>query len=92
LSGLREAGLRVPDDIAVTGFDDIPMARYMSPPLTSVHVDIAELGARAVRTLLHAVSEKNAHTRRHQRLGTTLVIRQSCGAWLHGERPPPPSA
>jgi LacI family transcriptional regulator len=89
LSGLREAGLRVPDDIAVTGFDDIPMARYMSPPLTSVRVDIAELGARAVRTVLHAVSEKNAHTRRHQHLGTTLVIRQSCGAMLHGERPPP---
>ena len=92
MSGLREAGLRVPEDMAVAGFDDVPLARYMSPPLTSVHVAIAELGARAVRTLLHAVAEKNAHARRHQRLGTTLVIRQSCGAMLHGERPPPPPA
>jgi LacI family transcriptional regulator len=89
MSGLREAGLRVPDDIAVVGFDDIPMARYMSPPLTSVRVDIAELGRRGVRTLLHAIAEKNAHARRHRRLATTLVVRQSCGALLHGERPPP---
>lgn len=90
--GLREAGLRVPDDVAVVGFDDIPMARYMSPPLTSVHVDIAALGGRAVRTLLHAIGEKNTHVRRHQRLTTTLVIRQSCGARLDVERPPPPRA
>ena len=89
MSALREAGLRVPEDMAVAGFDDIPMARYMSPPLTSVHVDIAELGARAVKTLLHAVSNKNAHNRRHQRLATTLIIRRSCGAGLNGERSPP---
>ena len=89
MSGLREAGLRVPDDIAVAGFDDVPLARYVSPPLTSVHVAIAELGARAVQTLLHAVDNKNAHTRRHHRLATTLVIRESTGAALHGERPPP---
>jgi LacI family transcriptional regulator len=87
LSALREVGLRVPEDIAVAGFDDIPLARYMSPPLTSVHVDIAELGAQAITTLLHAVVNKNAHLRRHQRLATTLVIRQSCGMGLHGERP-----
>ena len=92
MSALREAGLRIPDDIAVAGFDDIPMARYMSPPLTSVHVAIAELGARAVDTLLHAVDNKNEHTRRHLRLPTSLVIRQSCGARLHRERPPPSPA
>ena len=80
LSALREAGVRVPDDIAVTGFDDIPLARYMSPPLSSVHVAIAELGMRGVETLLHAIDCKNTHVRRHQRLSTTLVIRRSCGA------------
>jgi LacI family transcriptional regulator len=89
LSALREAGLRVPDDIAVAGFDDIPLARYMSPPLSSVHVAIAELGARGVETLLHAIDSKNTHTRAHQRLPTALVIRRSCGAQAEAERPPP---
>jgi len=89
LSALREAGLRVPDDIAVAGFDDIPLARYMSPPLSSVHVAIAELGARGVETLLHAIDSKNTHTRAHQRLPTALVIRRSCGARAEVERPPP---
>jgi DNA-binding LacI/PurR family transcriptional regulator len=45
-----------------------------------VHVSIAELGGRAVETLLHAMVHKGAHTRRHQRLATTLVVRQSCGS------------
>ena len=79
LSALREAGVRVPDDMAVTGFDDIPLARYMSPPLSSVHVAIAELGMRGVETLVDAIDCKNTHTRRHYRLPTTLVIRRSCG-------------
>jgi len=79
LSALRELGLTVPGDIAVAGFDDIPMARYMSPPLTSVHVEISELGARAMGVLLAAVQERNRHERRQLVLPTTLVIRQSCG-------------
>ena len=89
LSALREVGLRVPDDMAVAGFDDIPLARYMSPPLSSVHVAIAELGARGVETLLHAIDSKNMHTRAHQQLPTALVIRRSCGAQPEAERPPP---
>jgi LacI family transcriptional regulator len=80
LSGLREAGLRVPDDVAVAGFDDIPIARYLSPPLTSVHVAISELGERATRTLLHAIEGKNQHEKEQATLPTTLVIRQSCGS------------
>jgi LacI family transcriptional regulator len=89
LSALREAGVRVPEEIAVVGFDDIPLARYMNPPLSSVHVPMAGLGARAVETLLHAMDAKNEHTRRHQRMETTLVVRRSCGAPPEGERPPP---
>ena len=89
LSALRDAEVLVPDDIAVVGFDDIPLARYMNPPLSSVHVAIAELGIRAVETLLHAIDRKSEHTRRHQRLETTLVIRRSCGLPVPGGRPPP---
>jgi len=80
LSAFREAGLLVPIDIAVGGFDDVPMARYMSPPLTSVHVAISELGVQAMTTLLDAVREHNRHVRRHIMLPATLRIRDSCGA------------
>jgi len=80
MSGLREAGLKVPDDVAVTGFDDIPVARYVYPALTTVRVDIAGLGARAVRTLIHAVAHRNEHARVRETLSTELVVRASCGS------------
>ena len=77
LSALREHGLRVPEDIAVAGFDDIPMARYMSPPLSTVHVDISELGERAT-TLFLSLLEKGNHAPQQLQLATTLVLRSSC--------------
>jgi len=88
LSALREAGIRVPDDMSVAGFDDIPLARYMDPPLSSVKVPIAELGSGAVEMLLNAITHKNSHKRRRERLPTSLVMRSSCGAPA-SERPPP---
>ena len=88
LSALRESGVRVPEDIAVAGFDDIPLARYMDPPLSSVRVPISDLGARAVETLLHAIIHKDGHARRRDRVSTELVIRPSTGA-SSAERPPP---
>ena len=51
IGAMRERGVRVPHEMAVGGFDDIPLARYVSPPLTTVHVDNAALGARAVAEL-----------------------------------------
>jgi len=88
LSALREAGIRVPDEMSVTGFDDIPLARYMDPPLSSVKVPIAELGTHAVDMLLNAITHKNSHKRRREKLSTSLVLRSSCGAPA-SERPPP---
>jgi LacI family transcriptional regulator len=79
LSALREADVRVPDDVAVGGFDDIPMARYTNPPLTSVQVPIALLGAEAVRRLVAAFGMAERHVTRRDTLPTNLVVRVSCG-------------
>jgi LacI family transcriptional regulator len=79
LFALREAGVRVPGDVALAGFDDIPIARYLTPSLSSVHVPIAELGTRAMERLLLAVAGKNEHERRQETVATTLVVRGSCG-------------
>jgi LacI family transcriptional regulator len=79
ICALRQGGLRVPQDVAVAGFDDIPIARYVDPPLTTVHVSISELGARAVERLLEAVTSKTRQRRRAETVPTTLVVRVSCG-------------
>lgn len=52
---LREAGVRVPQDVCVTGFDDIPWAAMMEPPLTTVRQPLAAIGAEAVRLLLERI-------------------------------------
>jgi LacI family transcriptional regulator len=78
LSALRDAGVRVPEDISLAGFDDIPISRFTAPPLSSVRVPIADLGGRAVTRLVHAIGMKNRHRRRHETLPTTLVVRRSC--------------
>lgn len=80
LSALGEAGVSVPGDMALAGFDDIPIARYVTPPLTSVHVPITGLGALSMEVLLDALQHKDERERRHQTLATKLVVRASCGA------------
>jgi LacI family transcriptional regulator len=52
LRALHEAGLRVPDDVAVVGFDDVPLATYTEPTLTTVHQPLREMGERAARMLM----------------------------------------
>jgi LacI family transcriptional regulator len=80
LCALREAGLRVPDDIALAGFDDVPMSRYLDPPLSSVHVDISQLGERATGRLLRALEDQGRHHSQMEILPTRLVIRRSSEA------------
>lgn len=77
LSALREDGVAVPGEIAVAGFDDIPISRYVSPPLSSVHVPIAQLGERAMDLLLGAIAGHEDGAARRLVLPTTLVIRKS---------------
>lgn len=79
LRALREAGRRVPDDVAVVGFDDIPAAAHTEPPLTTVRQPIQRLGAVAVDLLIDLVQKPEAGPKRVQ-LPTELVIRRSCGS------------
>jgi LacI family transcriptional regulator len=80
MSALRESGVTVPDDLAVAGFDDISMARFTSPPLSTVRVNTALLGERAVELLMRARRSPGPGPRQHELLPTTLAIRDSCGA------------
>jgi LacI family transcriptional regulator len=79
LSALHEAGLRVPHDVAIGGFDDIPMARYTSPPLTSVRVPMGMFGAQAVGLLMVAMGTEGRQVVRRETLPTSLIVRASCG-------------
>lgn len=78
LFALNEGRLAVPGDIALAGFDDIPIARYVSPPLTTVRVRIAELGELALERLVLAIDEAGHDKHSIQRLRTELVVRSSC--------------
>jgi LacI family transcriptional regulator len=79
LSALRDARVNVPREIAIAGFDDLPIARYTDPPLSSVHVPISDLGRMATEVLVGGI-RRRAGMRRQETLPTTLVVRQSCGA------------
>jgi LacI family transcriptional regulator len=79
LSAFREEGLRVPEDIALAGFDDIPIARFTTPALTTVHVPIAELGRSAARCLLQALDGRENRAT-HETFAAKLVVRGSSGA------------
>jgi Transcriptional regulators len=81
-AAVQEAGLEVGRDIAVTGWDDVPIARHVSPPLTTVHQPMYELGALGARTLRERLASGGTSGHRgplHQVLATQLVIRASCG-------------
>ena len=77
LAAVRAAGLRVPADVAVMGFDDIPLARQLTPPLTTVRQFQTQLGRRAAELLLERVSGQYAGPGRSQEMPYEIVVRQS---------------
>ena len=79
LFALRGAGVRVPEEIAVAGFDDIPIARFASPPLSTVRLDIRTLGERALARLLAEISGEGASHAVREVLPIRLVLRESTG-------------
>ncbi len=82
---LQEHGLRVPEDVSVVGFDDIPTAEWMSPPLTTIHQPLRKMGLMAVELLLQQLAGEPLTSSRVE-LATSLVIRQSCAPPRHNER------
>ena len=81
-AALHEAGKRIPEDVSVIGFDDIPWAEYGDPPLTTVRLDAQELARRACFVLTDLLNGKEIPQKR-QILDTELVIRQSCASYKH---------
>ena len=83
LSAARDRGLAVPGDLAIVGFDDIPIARFVVPPLSTVGVEIAQFGRRAFELLQDLLSGDGTASRR-ETIPTRLIIRESCGAGRSG--------
>ena len=83
MAALRDAGICVPGEIAISGFDDVPMARYVTPPLTTIQVHIAELGGQAMELLGEQIEHPDSvMTGTHRRVAAKLVVRASSGAPL----------
>jgi LacI family transcriptional regulator len=78
VKAIREEGFRIPFDISVCGFDDTPMAKYISPSLTSVHVPISELGEMAINRVFDRLQKRTKGASAHLFVPTTLSIRSSC--------------
>jgi LacI family transcriptional regulator len=83
---LQERGVRIPEDISLAGFDDIPLARYMTPPLTSIRAPIAELGASAAERLLQKLEGDDTLRPRQETLEVVLVARASTSARRPGKK------
>jgi LacI family transcriptional regulator len=75
---VRQRGLRVPDDVSVVGFDDLPEVRWSSPPLTTVRQPLSEMGQLAARTVLRLAAGERIESLRVE-LATDLVVRDSTG-------------
>lgn len=86
MRALRIAGRNVPDEVSVIGFDDIPVARYMSPALTTVHVPIEDVGREAVHRLVGLIHGQPGDDL--TLLPTALVVRESCGCSNIEKLPP----
>lgn len=77
LAGLCAAGLDVPKDLALVGFDDVVFAAYLNPPLTTVHAPTEQVGTVAVQKLINLI--QGSQVDQLTSLPTTLVVRRSCG-------------
>jgi len=80
-AAIVEKGLKIPQDIALVGFDDVPLARYLDPPLTTVRLPASELATRASQMLIQLIQGESP-AEKQVLLESQLIVRQSCGANL----------
>ena len=82
IKAIKEYGLRIPDDIAVVGFDNILLANFTDPPLTTISKSNIEQGRLAGQMLIDLINGTQP-TQPQLKVDTTLVVRASCGAIGH---------
>jgi LacI family transcriptional regulator len=80
MDAARERGLRIPDDISIIGFDDVPQASFVYPKLTTVRQPLEQMGQVAAKMLLEQIEDQSRPPQRVA-LATQLVIRDSCGPY-----------
>jgi LacI family transcriptional regulator len=79
MHALREANLRVPDDVAIVGFDDLPSSSKTVPPLSTIRQPVFQMGSKAVNVLINLI-ETGSISSQKVIMDTELIIRESCGA------------
>ena len=79
IRALKDAGLRVPEDVSVVGFDDIQSAAYSTPSLTTVRQPLSEMGQRGAQILLERIANREAPYPAEVVMEPELVIRESTG-------------
>jgi DNA-binding LacI/PurR family transcriptional regulator len=77
-AAIREAGMHIPDDISLIGFDNIPWAQYSDPPLTTIRLPAEALAQSACTLLLELIQDGNQKKQQQIILDTELIIRKSC--------------
>ncbi|HKG90478.1 MAG TPA: LacI family DNA-binding transcriptional regulator [Gemmatimonadaceae bacterium] len=88
---LADLGLRVPEDVSVVGYDDVPLCEYLAAPLTTVRVPKVEMGETAARMLLRHIESKQAIPLQKVYLDGALVVRRTTSAPGQPAQDPPPA-
>jgi len=87
IRALKDAGLSVPSDVSVVGFDDIQSAAYCTPSLTTVRQPLMEMGQRGAQVLLERIANREGDYPAEIVMAPELVVRESTGAAPHGGKP-----
>ncbi len=78
IQAIKDANLRIPEDISIVGFDDDYLSRYLNPPLTTVTLPVVGLGSEAVGAIINLIKKKKKKRENNILLPTHLTIRKSC--------------